>query len=308
MHVAVMPGEVLEYLDIRPEGIYLDATAGMGGHTALIAERVTTGLVIANDRDAESLDMARGNLSGDWSPGTGDWQNLPQAPTPRPQSLTPRVRFHRGRFGNLADAVRDAGFTAVNGLLADLGVSRYQLTEPARGFSFLSDGPLDMRMDQSTGMTAADLVNHTAEKALADLIFQWGEERRARKVARAIVRARPIRSTLHLADVVERAVPRTGKLHPATRTFMALRMVVNEEPEELDRLLEIGPDLLLPGGRMVVISFMSIDDRKVKERFRELGRSGRALVLTKHPAQPSEAETRENPASRSAKLRALERI
>jgi len=165
-----------------------------------------------------------------------------------------------------------------------------------------------MRMDQSTGMTAADLVNHTAEKALADLIFQWGEERRARKVARAIVRARPIRSTLHLADVVGRAVPRTGKLHPATRTFMALRMAVNEEPQELDRLLEIGPDLLRPGGRMVVISFMSIDDRKVKERFRELGRSGHALVLTRHPAKPSEAETRQNPASRSAKLRALEKI
>ena len=170
----------------------------------------------------------------------------------------------------------------------------------------MSDGPLDMRMDQSTGMTAADLVNHTAEKALADLIFQWGEERRARKVARAIVRARPLRSTLHLADVVERAVPRTGKLHPATKTFMALRMAVNDEPRELDRLLDIGPGLLVSGGRMVVISFMSIDDRKVKERFRELGRQGRALVLTKHPLQPAEGEIRENPASRSAKLRALE--
>jgi 16S rRNA (cytosine1402-N4)-methyltransferase len=285
-----MPAEVLEHLAIRPDGIYLDATAGMGGHTALIAERLTTGLVIANDRDRESLELARRNLGAD-----------------RPQ-FQDRVRFHHGRFGDLGEAVRQAGFAGVNGLLADLGVSRYQLTEPARGFSFLSDGPLDMRMDQSTGMTAADLVNHTAEKALADLIFQWGEERRARKVARAIVRARPIRSTLHLADVVERVVPRTGKLHPATRTFMALRMAVNEEPQELDRLLEIGPDLLLPEGRMVVISFMSIDDRKVKEQFRELGRSGRAVVLTRHPAKPSEAETRQNPASRSAKLRALERI
>jgi len=290
MHIPVMPAEVLEHLAIRPDGVYLDATAGMGGHTALIVERLTTGLVIANDRDPESLELARRNLGADG---------------PRYEG---RIRFHQGRFGELAEAVREAGFTAVNGLLADLGVSRYQLTEPARGFSFLSDGPLDMRMDQTTGMTAADLVNHTAEKALADLIFQWGEERRARKVARAIVRARPIRSTLHLAGVVERAVPRTGKLHPATRTFMALRMAVNEEPEELDRLLAIGPDLLLSGGRMVVISFMSIDDRKVKERFRELGRSGRVLVLTKHPAQPSEAETRQNPASRSAKLRALERI
>jgi 16S rRNA (cytosine1402-N4)-methyltransferase len=299
MHVPVMPAEVLEYLAVRPDGNYLDATAGMGGHTALIAERLATGLVIANDRDPESLQMARRNLASE------EWARRFRLPS---TDIEQRVRFHHGRFGALAEAVQEAGFTAVNGLLADLGVSRYQLTEPARGFSFSSDGPLDMRMDQSTGMTAADLVNHTAEKALADLIFQWGEERRARKVARAIVRARPIRSTLHLADVVERAVPRTGKLHPATRTFMALRMAVNEEPEELDRLLEIGPDLLLPGGRMVVISFMSIDDRKVKERFRELGRSGRALVLTRHPAQPSEAETRQNPASRSAKLRALEKI
>ena len=172
----------------------------------------------------------------------------------------------------------------------------------------MADGPLDMRMDQSTGMTAADLVNYTAEKALADLIFQLGEERRARKVARAIVRARPIRSTLHLAGVVERAVPRTGRWHPATRTFMALRMAVNDEPGELDRLLEIGPELLKSGGRMVAISFMSIDDRKVKQKFRALAGEGRAAILTKHPLQPSDEETSQNPASRSAKLRALERI
>jgi len=135
-----------------------------------------------------------------------------------------------------------------------------------------------------------------------------GEERRARKVARAIVRARPIRSTLHLADVVLRAVPRTGRLHPATKTFMALRMAVNDESGELDRLLGIGPELLKSGGRMVVLSFMSIDDRKVKERFKALGRDGRANILTKHPLQPSEAEASQNPASRSAKLRALEMI
>src|SRR5262249_29258006 len=149
--------------------------------------------------------------------------------------------------------------------LADLGVSRYQLTEPGRGFSFMADGPLDMRMDTSTGSTAAHLVNFTDETTLADLIYQYGEEKKGRKVARAIVRARPIRSTLHLADVVLRAVPRTGHLHPATKTFMALRMAVNDEPGELDRLLRVGPDLLKSGGRMVVISFMSIDDRKVKE-------------------------------------------
>jgi len=284
MHVSVMPAEVLEHLAIRPDGIYLDATAGMGGHTALIAERLTSGMVIANDRDAESLEMARRNTT----------------------AHSARIRFHQGRFGELTRAIMEAGFEKVQGLLADLGVSRYQLLEPERGFSFLSDGPLDMRMDQTTGMTAADLVNHTAEKALADLIFQLGEERRARKVARAIVRARPIRSTLHLADVVERAVPRTSRIHPATRTFMAIRMAVNDEPGELDRLLRTGPELLASGGRMVVISFMSIDDRKVKEKFRELGREARATILTKHPLQPGQEEIAHNPASRSAKLRALE--
>ncbi|PWU09876.1 MAG: 16S rRNA (cytosine(1402)-N(4))-methyltransferase, partial [Terriglobia bacterium] len=176
MHFPVMAAEVLEWLAIRPPGIYLDATAGLGGHTKLIAERLTTGVVIANDRDAKSLEMARSNTA----------------------AVADKVRFHQGLFRDLADAVQEAGFDKVDGLLADLGVSRYQLTDPERGFSFLSDGPLDMRMDQSAPMTAADLVNHTAEKALADLIFQLGEERRARKVARAIVRARPIRSTLHL--------------------------------------------------------------------------------------------------------------
>jgi 16S rRNA (cytosine1402-N4)-methyltransferase len=284
MHFSVMAEEALSLLDLRADGIYIDATTGLGGHTGLIAQRLTTGIVIANDRDEQSLEMARRN--------TEQW--------------SARIRFHHGRFGELPAALREAGLDKVDGLLADLGVSRYQLTTPERGFSLLADGPLDMRMDQTTGESAADLVNYTAEKALADLIFQLGEERRARKVARAIVRARPIRSTLHLADVVERAVPRTGRLHPATRTFMALRMAVNEEPQELDRLLEIGPGLLKSGGRMVVISFMSIDDRKVKEKFRELGREGRAKILTKHPLQPSDEETARNAASRSAKLRGLE--
>ena len=281
-----MPEASVSLLAVRPDGIYLDATAGLGGHTGLIARQLTAGLVIANDRDAQSLEMARRN--------TAEWAG--------------RIHFHIGPFSKLGEAVAEAGFEKVDGLLADLGASRYQLTAPERGFSFMADGPLDMRMDQSTGMTAADLVNYTAEKALADLIFQLGEERRARKVARAIVRARPIRSTLHLAGVVERAVPRTGRWHPATRTFMALRMAVNDEPGELDRLLEIGPGLLKSGGRMVVISFMSIDDRKVKQKFRALAGEGRAAILTKHPLQPADEETSQNPASRSAKLRALERI
>jgi len=278
MHYPVLCAEALEYLAIRPEGIYLDATAGLGGHTREIARRLTTGFVIANDRDTESLEFARANTL----------------------EFADRIRFRQGTFSDLH------GIEKVNGLVADLGVSRYQLTEPHRGFSILAEGPVDMRMDQSQRMTAGDLVNSAAEKAIADWIYQLGEERRARRIARAIVRARPIRSTLHLAGVVERAVPRTGHLHPATRTFMALRMVVNDEQGELDRLLDLAPGLIAAGGRMVAISFMSLEDRKVKERFRTWGREGRAEVLTKRPVTPSQKEVQDNPASRSAKLRAVE--
>ena len=284
MHYPVLRAEALEYLAIRPEGVYLDATAGLGGHTREIAGRLTTGFVMANDRDTESLEFARANTL----------------------EFAERIRFHQGKFSELKEAIREQGIEKVNGLLADLGVSRYQLTESHRGFSILTDGPVDMRMDQSQRMTAGDLVNSAAEKAIADWIYQLGEERRARKIARAIVRARPIRSTLHLAGVVERAVPRTGRLHPATRTFMALRMAVNDEPRELDSLLEMAPGLVAPGGRIVIISFMSLEDRKVKEKFRSLGREGRAEVLTKHPVTPSDREVFDNPPSRSAKLRAVE--
>ena len=284
MHVPALCAEVIEHLAIRPEGIYLDATTGLGGHTREIARRLTTGFVIANDRDAESLRLAQESAG----------------------ETAARVHFHHGTFSDLREAVSEHGVHKVDGLLADLGVSRYQLTEPHRGFSILADGPLDMRMDQSQRMTAGDLVNSAAEKALADWIYQYGEERRARKIARAIVRARPIRSTLHLAGVVERAAPRTGRLHPATRTFMALRMVVNDEQQELDHLLDTAPDLVAAGGRIVVISFMSLEDRKVKEQFRSLGREGRAVVLTKHPVTPSIQEIHDNPPSRSAKLRAVE--
>jgi 16S rRNA (cytosine1402-N4)-methyltransferase len=284
MHFPVMAAEAIEYLAIRGEGTYVDATAGLGGHTAKIAQRLTTGKLIANDRDAESLAMARGN--------TAEW--------------SARICFYQGDFSGIASALRACEVEKANGLLADLGTSRFQLTQPARGFSFLADGPLDMRMDQTTGVPASDVVNHYAEKAIADLIFQEGEERRARKIARAIVRARPLRSTLHLASVVERAAPRTSHLHPATRTFMALRRFVNSEAAELHALLEIAPDLLAPGGRLVIISFMSLEDRQVKERFRTLAREGRAVLLTKHPIVPTAEETGLNPASRSAKLRALE--
>src|SRR5882724_11052479 len=284
MHPPVMLEEALELLAIRNDGIYLDATAGLGGHTGAIARRLTTGLVIASDRDSQSLDLAR--------------QNTVDA--------ADRIKFHHGEFSTLHEALRENGIDQVDGLLADLGVSRFQLTSAERGFSILTDGPLDMRMDQTKGITAAELVNYTAEKALADLIYQLGEERRARKIARAIVRARPIRSTRHLADVVERAARRTGRIHPATQTFQALRMEVNDEQRELDKLLDLLPLLVKSKGRVVVISFMSLEDRKVKVKFRSLQQEGRAAMLTRRPLRPTEDEVRANPAARSAKLRALE--
>jgi len=281
-----MLSESLDGLAITPDGVFLDATAGLGGHTGVIARKLDSGLVIANDRDLLTLELARANTA----------------------DVADRILFHHGPFSMLASAVAAAGRGQVDGLLADLGVSRYQLLTPDRGFSFLTEGPLDMRMDQSRGITAEELVNKSAEKALADWIYQHGEERRARKIARAIVRARPIRSTLHLADVVERVVPRTSHLHPATQTFMALRMVVNQEPEELDALLELAPDLVKPGGRIVIISFMSLEDRKVKESFRDLQREKQGAVITRKPLVPSEEECRRNPPSRSAKLRVFELV
>jgi len=277
-HFPVMLAESLEYLAIRPDGRYLDCTAGLGGHTKAIAALLTNGgRLISNDRDTQSLQMARMNAA----------------------EFADRIEFQHGSFSELAESNLD-------GLIADLGVSRFQLTDAERGFSFQTEGPLDMRMDQTRGATAADLLNHSAEKAIADWLHQLGEERRARKIAGAIVRARPIRSTLHLAGVVERAAPRTGPLHPATRTFMALRMLVNREQEELDALLDRAPLMVKPGGRIVIISFMSLEDRKVKDSFRELRRLGRASILTKKPLTPGEQEVRENPPSRSAKLRAVE--
>jgi 16S rRNA (cytosine1402-N4)-methyltransferase len=290
MHVPVMLAECLEYLALRPDGIFLDATAGLGGHTGAIAQRLTpgltTGFVIANDRDAESLDQARQNTSA--------WAD--------------RIRYHHGSFGELGAALKAAGVERVDGLLADLGVSRYQLLEPERGFSLMADGPLDMRLDRSQGSTADDIVNFASEKELADLIYQFGEERRSRRISRAIVRARPIHSTQRLSGVIEAAAPRTNPMHPATQTFMALRRAVNDEPAELERLLTIAPDLVKSGGRIVVLTFMSLEDRQVKQSFQALARAGRATILTKHVIKPTPEEIRRNPPSRSAKLRAVELV
>jgi 16S rRNA (cytosine1402-N4)-methyltransferase len=286
MHVPVMLRECLEYLAIRPDGVYLDATAGMGGHAGAIARELTTGLVLACDRDAESLARARVNTT----------------------DCASRIHFHNVSFSLVGQALAAEGLMQVDGLLADLGVSRYQLTEGERGFSLMADGPLDMRMDRSQGQTAADIVNYESEKQLADLIFQLGEERRSRRIARAIVRARPIKTTGQLAKLIESAVPRTGKLHPATQTFMALRIAVNQENEELDALLAVIPKLVKPGGRAVLLTFMSLEDRKVKQSFQALAREGRVNILTRHVVRPTEEEVRDNPPSRSAKLRAVEII
>jgi len=284
-HFPVLLAESLEYLAIRTDGIYVDVTAGLGGHLAAIAQRLQTGFVIACDRDAESLELAKKN--------TARWSE--------------RIRFHRGAFSSLPQALESNRAERVDGVLADLGVSRYQLSAAERGFSLMEDGPLDMRMDRSRGLTAADFVNHLPERDLADLIFGLGEERRSRRISRAIVRARPILTTDRLAEVIEQAVPRTGRIHPATQTFMALRLKVNEELEELDGLLENVAPRLKPGGRFVVLTFMSTEDRKVKRAFQSLERTGNARILTKHVVRPSDQEVAENSASRSAKLRALER-
>jgi 16S rRNA (cytosine1402-N4)-methyltransferase len=283
-HYPVLLKESLSYLALRPDGIYVDATAGLGGHTVAVATRLSTGLVISADRDAESLELAKANAA----------------------LLAERIRFVHGRFSQLRDLVPQVAGRRVDGLLADLGVSRYQLTSPERGFSLMSAGPVDMRMDRTQGEPAGDIVNYWSERDLADLIFQLGEERRARRIARAIVRARPIRDTLHLAETIERAVPRSGAIHPATRTFMALRIAVNQEPDELRTLLDASPDLVRAGGRIVILTFMSTEDRVVKQAFQRMAREGRISVLTKHVVTPSESEVRANPPSRSAKLRAAE--
>lgn len=277
--------EALEYLAPRPGGVYVDTTCGLGGHTLRLAE--LGGRVISLDRDAESLEKAKARA--------GD------------AGLLGRITFRQSRFSQLAETLEAVGEGPVDGILSDLGVSRWQLTDAGRGFTFQEAGPLDMRMDRGQELTAADLVNRATELELSDWFYHYAEERRApRKIAKALVRARPIRDTRHLADVVASAVPRTGKLHPATRVFQALRMVVNAEPEELDALLAQGLRWLKPGGRWVVIAFQSLDDRKVKQAFREFGRQGLAEVLTRHVVRPAEDEVRENAASRSAVLRALE--
>lgn len=283
-----MREEVLGFLAVRPDGCYLDATTGMGGHTEAIARCLTTGRVIACDRDGETLEMARRNLA--------PWGE--------------KIVFRKALFSELENVLLNLGIRQVDGLVADLGPNYQQLTSQDRGFSVhAASAPLDMRMDRTQELTAADLVNHLSEKDLADLFYRLAGERSARRVARAITRARPIRTMGELVRLIESVAPwRKSRLHPATRVAMALRIAVNREMEELDALLEALPRLVAPGGRAVVIAFHSGEDTKVKHRLQEMARRGNFRLLTKHVVRPRLEEVRENPPSRSARLRAVERI
>jgi 16S rRNA (cytosine1402-N4)-methyltransferase len=287
-HTPVMLDEVLEWLGVRPDGIYVDATLGAGGHSAGIAQKLTSGRLVSLDRDAQALELARERLKI-----FGEKVTLRQAP-----------------FSKIAEVVRELGIPAVDGVLGDLGVSSMQLDQAARGFSFREAGPLDMRMNAEDELTADEIVNRWAEKEMADLLYREAEEHDSRRIARAIVRARPIRDTAHLATVVAGARKQWGRqrLHPATKTFLALRIAVNREMEELGQFLSRTPATLHSGGRWVVLSYHSREDRLVKQAFQQGERAGALKVLTKHVLQPSETEISANPRSRSAKLRCAERV
>jgi len=283
-HIPVLTGPLLELLNVEPDQVFLDCTLGLGGHSGAIARRLTTGYVVACDRDEESIEKAKANTA----------------------DCAARIRYCHAKFSELPQTLAKLGIAKVRGLIADLGVSRYQLTNPERGFSFQSAGPLDMRLSRSQETTAADIVNFWSERDLIALL-ERGEERRARRVTRAIMRGRPFTTTEGLAKAISGAVPRIQKIHPATLTFQALRMEVNEEREELNALLEEAPRLVEDGGRIAIIAFHSLEDREVKHKFAQLARSGQGRLTVKKPVVPSEEEIRSNPASRSAKLRVIEK-
>ncbi len=284
--------EVLEWLQIKPDGIYVDATLGAGGHSAAIAARLSSGRLISLDRDAQALAIARERM----------------------KEFASRVTFVHTAFSRIAEAVQGLGIAKVDGVLADLGVSSMQLDRPERGFSFREAGPLDMRMSsgelEDDALTAEEIVNRWPEKELADLLYREAEERDSRRIARYIVRARPIRDTAHLATVVAGVRKQWGrqKLHPATKTFLALRIAVNRELEELGQFLSRTPATLNSGGRWVVLTYHSREDRPVKHAFQEADKAGTLKVLTKHVIVPGPEELAANPRSRSAKLRCAEKV
>lgn len=302
-HVPVLLDEVLAMLAPAPGRCYIDLTVGAAGHACALLERSSPdGRLLALDADAEAVRYARSALA----------------------VFGERAIVRQGSFDNLADIAAGAGFRAVDGILADLGLSSRQLADARRGFSFQVEGPLDMRLDPAgQATTAADLVNTLPESELADLIYRYGEEHRARAIARAIVRQRPLRTTFELAELVARTVGRRGRIHPATRVFMALRIAVNDELGALERMLPQAVDLLGAGGRLAVISFHSLEDRIVKTYMRReasgcicppaspvcrCGHKPRLRLITRRPIRPSPEEQARNPRSRSARLRVAERL
>lgn len=302
-HAPVMVSEVLHYLNVQPGGVYLDGTIGGAGHALEVLEASgPSGLLLGIDRDPAAVRRARR----------------------RCERFTDRCKIVSGNFEDMVAIAGSQGFRRFDGILLDLGFSSDQLEDPERGFSFQTDGPLDMRLDPSSETTAADLVNALPEAELADLLYRFGEERRSRRIARAIVAERPIERTTHLAEVVTRAVGRRhGRIHPATRTFQALRIAVNDELGAIERALPAAIGLLRGGGRLVVISFHSLEDRVVKRGLREASvdcvcppglpecrcdhRATVSLPVRK-AVRPSAPEIRSNRRARSARLRVAERL
>jgi 16S rRNA (cytosine1402-N4)-methyltransferase len=294
-HQPVLAAEIMFWLQCKPGGAYVDCTLGYAGLAAHILDHnAPDGILIGIDRDAMALTQSRSRLKANNN----------------------RVCLRQGNFRDIKTHVAECGMQQVDGVVFDLGVSSPQIDSADRGFSFREDGPLDMRMDQSQRLTAADLVRDLPESELADLIYQYGEERYSRRIARAIAQARgagDIESTWKLAAIVERAVPasyRHGRIHCATRTFQALRIAVNQELEVLGPALKDAADIVVPGGRICAVSFHSLEDRIVKNTFRALshGLQPSLRLLVKKPLMASENERSRNPRSRSAKLRVAERI
>ena len=289
IHRPVLLRETLGFLAVQPDGFYVDATLGGGGHAREILERLRGGKLLGIDRDPASLRVAQERLQG----------------------FGEKLIVRQGNFAEIDALHAASGLPPADGLLADLGVSSMQLEDASRGFSFSLPGPLDMRMDPGTGTTAEQIVNRVPERDLADLFFKLGEERHSRRIARATVKARPFRITTELAQVVTRAIPsRAGlrQIHPATRVFLALRLAVNQELENLDVFLSKVLLVLRPGGRLVILSFHSLEDRLVKRAFQSWQRESRARILTRKVVRPAEDEVGANPRARSAKLRAAEKL
>jgi 16S rRNA (cytosine1402-N4)-methyltransferase len=290
MHVPVMVAEVRALLAASAPRVIVDATVGTGGHAAALLEASLGARLLGFDGDAGVLAVARERL----------------------QRYGARVTLRHCDFASIADAMAECGFAPADAILADLGMSSYALDDPERGLSFRFDGPLDMRMDRSGGVRAYDLVNEDSEVELARILFEYGEERASRRIARAIVNARrirPVATTGELRAIVERVLGprRRGGVHPATRSFQALRIAVNHEIESLAALLEHGPRMLAVGGRMVVLAYHSLEDRAVKENFRTRSRDGGFALVTPKALRPSPSEVASNPRARSARLRCIER-